>query len=55
MSDIDATAVHFLNTLIDQLNDDGIQLCLANPSRPVTIALNRAGLHNKLGADVNHI
>jgi hypothetical protein len=35
VTDVDATAIHFLKDFIDELEGDGAQLALANPSQQV--------------------
>jgi len=54
-ADIDATGIHFLDDLLDELKEDGIQLVLGNPSQQVLLALKRAHLDRKLNPRNIHV
>ncbi|PRW56212.1 sulfate transporter [Chlorella sorokiniana] len=55
VTDIDATGIHFLEDLIDELRDDGIDLVLGNPAKNVLVQLKRAALVRKIGRANIHI
>lgn len=48
VTDIDSSAMHFLDDFIDELAGDGIELVLANPSQQVLLALKRSKLLAKI-------
>ena len=49
VTDVDATAVHFLHDFVRLTQIDGLQVMLANPSRRVVAALMRGGLPELIG------
>jgi MFS superfamily sulfate permease-like transporter len=51
VSDIDASAVHFLTDWIDDHKRRGIQTVFANPSRQVIQLFERAGIPKKVGEE----
>lgn len=48
---MDSTGIHLLETLHQELADQGIQLILCNPSTPVVEIFERAGLPDVLGRE----
>ncbi|KAL4428322.1 hypothetical protein ABPG75_002411 [Micractinium tetrahymenae] len=55
VTDIDSSAMHFLDDFIDELATDGIELVLANPSQQVLLALKRSNLVKKIKEDNVHV
>ncbi|KAL4457420.1 hypothetical protein ABPG75_012285 [Micractinium tetrahymenae] len=55
VTDIDATGIHFLDDLVDELrHEGGVALVLGNPSQRVLLSLKRAHLDRKIGrANIN--
>lgn len=51
---IDAPAVHFFNALVEELNDYGARLVLANPSAQIVGILRRARALQKIGLENVH-
>lgn len=54
-ADIDATGIHFLDDLVDELRDDNVDLVLGNPAKNVLVQLKRAHLVRKIGRANIHI
>ncbi len=55
-ADIDATGIHFLDDLVDELrHEGGITLVLGNPSQRVLLSLKRAHLDRKIGRPNIHV
>ncbi|KAI7843852.1 hypothetical protein COHA_002403 [Chlorella ohadii] len=55
VTDIDATGIHFLDDLVDELRDDNVDLVLGNPAKNVLVQLKRAHLVRKIGRANIHI
>ncbi|GAB4816018.1 hypothetical protein N2152v2_003064 [Parachlorella kessleri] len=53
--DIDASAVHALHGLVDQLQAQGLVVALVNPSQQVVTLLRRSQLLEKVGDDNIHV
>ena len=54
-TDIDATGIHFLEDLLDELRDDNVDLVLGNPAKGVLMQLKRAHRVRKIGRANIHI
>ncbi|KAI7843851.1 hypothetical protein COHA_002402 [Chlorella ohadii] len=55
VTDVDATGIHFLDDLVDELRDDNVDLVLGNPAKNVLVQLKRAHLVRKIGRANIHI
>lgn len=55
VTDIDSSAMHFLDDFLDELATDGIELVIANPSQQVLLALKRSNLVKKIKEDNVHV
>lgn len=55
VTDIDATALHFLTDFVEELEAENVGLALANPGKRELSAIRRAGLLAKIGEDMVHI
>lgn len=55
VTDIDSSAMHFLDDFIDELAQDGIELVLANPSQQALLQLKRSKLIHKIKEENVHV
>lgn len=57
VTDLDATALHFLGDLVEELHAENVGLALANPGKRELEGLRRSGLleMDKIGEDMVHI
>ncbi|KAL4859014.1 Proton/sulfate cotransporter 2 [Chlorella vulgaris] len=55
VTDVDATGIHFLDDLVDELKEQEIHVVLGNPSLQVLVSLKRAHLDRKIGRSNLHV